>query len=364
MFGAGAPMNFAKKELLEQLSAVPVSSLYPDPNKELRRTIYNNFRATNSKTVERSAWPWIYGDAFGYTNPDPTVAPSPSTYLKLPPLYDYILEAWVKGDFINDFESSGETTHQKFEDIDLQEQPNMLDQANMHFCLADAFHPGVELTWPMRNASMYRAPYRIRMRAEGKSAPTYGPTLSTEDVAAMNGPLYEQGPGDLTRWMAIPWQGDTAFCRSGYDMEYDPYLPTFWPARAPNQVLTKVDYETLMDTSKPHEERVAAFKNRANWLRQLPMESPAPEQMMYMIKHFGEMGIIEALPGPDDIDWLPKTIYVENLTREKGAEMAKAHKLLLENYNQLGPTDQLLTEAGWFSEEHRDEFATIKRRGN
>jgi hypothetical protein len=181
---------------------------------------------------------------------------------------------------------------------------------------------------------------------------------------AMNGPLYEQGPGDLTRWMALPWQGDTAYCRSGYDMEYDPYLPTFWPARVPNQIFTKVDYETLMDKTLPYEERVAAFRNRANWLRQLPAANPAPEQMEYMIEHFGEMGIIEALPRPDDMDWLPELLYVENLTKEKAAELNKAHKLLLQNYDQLGPTDRLLQEAGWFSEEQRNEFATIKRRGN
>jgi hypothetical protein len=363
MFGAGSPMNFSDGELLVRLSKAPVSSLYPDPNRELRRTIFNSFRNANSKTVEEGAWPWIYGDAFGYTNPDPNEPPSPSTYLKLPSLYQYILEAWVEGNFISDYDPTG-NTYQKFDEINLQEQPDMLDQANMHFCLADAFHPGCELTWPMRNASMYRAPYRLQMRAAGKTDPSYGPNLTTENVMAMNGPLYEQGPGDLTRWMALPWQGDTAYCRSGYDMEYDPYLPTFWPARVPNQIFTKVDYETLMDKTLPYEERVAAFRNRANWLRQLPAANPAPEQMEYMIEHFGEMGIIEALPRPDDMDWLPELLYVENLTNEKAAELNKAHKLLLQNYDQLGPTDRLLQEAGWFSEEQRNEFETIKRRGN
>jgi hypothetical protein len=39
--------------------------------------------------------------------------------------------------------------------------------------------------------------------------------------------------------MAVPWQTDTASCRSGYDLSYDPYVPAFWPARVPNEVLTK-----------------------------------------------------------------------------------------------------------------------------
>lgn len=363
MFGAGGPMNFANPELMRKLSKAPESHLYPDPYGELRRTVYNSFRATNSQTVEEGAWPWIYGDAFGYTNPDPSEPKSPSTYLKLPPLYDYVMEYWVRGDFIDDYDPA-QPAARILEEYPLQEQPEQLDKAALAFCLADAFHPGCELTWPMRHASMYRAPYRIREREEGKDDPLYGANLTTDTVASMNGPLYEQGPGDLTRWMAVPWQGDTAYCRSGYDMEYDPYLPTFWPARVPNQVLTQMDYDTLMDTAQPMDVRVAAFNNRPSWLRQLPSTDPAPLQMQYMIAHFGDMGVLEARPRPADMDWLPDFLYVENLTQVKQAELEKAQKLFKANYGQLGFHDRLLAEAGWESEEQRNEFATIKRRGN
>lgn len=362
MFGAGAPMNFADPELMKKLSMVPESSLYPDPYGELRRTIYNSFRSTNTLTVEEGAWPWIYGDAFGYTNPDLSVPPSASTYLKLPQLYDFILTKWVEGDFVNDY--SPATKYTTFDEVPLQEQPDMLDQSAMHFCLADAFHPGCELTWPMRHASMYRAPYRIREREAGAADPTYGSTLDCNTVAAMNGPLFAQGPGDLSRWMAIPWQGDTAYCRSGYDMEYDPYLPTFWPARVPNQILTQADYEILCDVKKSLPIRIAAFHNRPSWLRQLPAQNPAPEQMMYMIQHFGEMGILEAKPRPADMTWLPELLYVENLTQVKEAELKQAQHLFQKDFKTLGAYDRLLAEAGWFNEEQRNEFATIKRRGN
>lgn len=362
MFGAGAPMNFSDPQLLRKLAAVPASMLYPDPYGELRRTVFNSFRATNTNSVEWGAWPWIYGDAFGYTNPDPSVPPSASTFLKLPTLFNYILEKWVNGDFIDDY--TPEQHYQELDKLPIQEQPSMLDEAALHFCLADAFHPGCELTWPVRHASMYRAPYRIREREAGVPEPMYGATLDNNSVLAMNGPLFAQGPGDLTRWMAIPWQGDTAYCRSGYDLNYDPYLPTFWPARVPNQILTEADYDILCDTSKPMSERIAAFHNRPSWLRQLPAQNPAPEQMMYMIQHFGEMGILEAKPKPADIDWLPDQLYVENLTKVKNAEMEVAEKLFQKEYKTLGAYDRLLAEAGWFSEEQRNEFATIKRRGN
>ncbi len=363
MFGATGPMNFSDPELLLRLSKAPESQLYPDPNGELRRTIYNSFRATNSRTVEEGAWPWQYGDAYGYTDPDPTAAPSPRTYLRLPEYYDYLMTHWVEGDFDDDYCPAAPSS-QTLDEVPLQEQPEALDRSAMSFCLADAFHPGCELTWPMRHTSLYRAPYRIRERASGETETNYGSNLTTATVLSMQGPLYEQGPGDLTKWMALPWQGDTAYCRSGYDMEYDPYLPTFWPARVPNQVLTKADYDILCDKSKPMDIRIAAFQNRPGWLRQLPAQNPPDEQMMYMIQHFGEMGILEAQPRPADLKWLPETVYVENLTAVKEAELSQAEALFFQDYGKLGYHDRLLREAGWFSQEQRNEFATIKRRGN
>lgn len=364
MFGAGAPMNFSDPELMRKLAFVPPdTSVYPDPYVELRRTVFNSFRPTNTQTVEAAAWPWNYSDAYGYTNPDPLAAPSPLTYMQLPPFYNYILTNWVNGRFINDYDPS-QKSPETLDEVDVQKQPETLDRAAMHFCLADAFHPGAELTWPMRNPSMYRAPYRIRPCEEGITDPAYGKMLNNADVVSINGPLYGQSPGSLTRWMALPWQGDTAYCRSGYEFEYDPYLPTFWPARVPNQVLTEVDYQTLCDTKQPMEIRIAAFQSRPSWLRQLPSQSPAPEQMIYMITYFNEMGILEAKPRPADLDWLPEHIYVENLTDVKKAELEKDYYLFRKAFNQLGLADRRLAEAGWISEEQRNEFDTIKRRGN
>ncbi|MBS7253591.1 LodA/GoxA family CTQ-dependent oxidase [Flavobacterium branchiicola] len=363
MFGAGAPMNFNDPELMRKLSQVPSdNALYPDPYKELRRGIYNSFRPTNTKTAEIAAWPSIYGDAFGYTNPDPNLPPAASTYLQLPPFYTYVLTNWVQGLFINDYQPDT-TNPQKIEEVDLQKQPETLDRSAMHFCLADAFHPGAELTWPMRNASMFRAPYRIRKCEEGLTEPVYGATLDNNGVMAVNGPLYGQSAGGLTRWMALPWQGDTAFCRSGYDLEYDPYLPTFWPARVPNQILTDVDYHTLCDTSKPMDIRIAAFQNRPNWTRMFP-KSPAPEVMMFMVSHFSQMGIVEAKPRPEDMDWLPENIYVENLTKAESKNLKSDSLIYNKAFNELGLKDQRMAEAGWDSEEQRNEFLTIKRRGN
>jgi len=361
MFGADGPLNFNNPAFMKKLAFAPESSLYPDPYGELRRSVFNSFRSATGKDMDPSSWPWEYGDSYGYADHATTEDINAETYLRLPQYYEYIMSHWVKGDFISDYDPDYRPPN-RLDDMPLQEQPEMLDRANMHFCLADAFHPGCELTWPMRHASMYRAPYRIREQAQGQTESDYGKKLTQTEVLRMDGPLYEQSAGDLTRWMALPWQGDTAYCRSGYEMEYDPYVPTYWPARVPNQVLTLIDYKTLCDKNRPMDERLAAFHNRPAWLRQLPSHHPAPEQMMYMIQHFGELGVVEARPKPQDIDWLPDVVYVENLSAVKEAELEQAHKEFTERYAKLGFHDRLLQEAGWFNEEHRNEFTTIKLR--
>ena len=128
----------------------------------------------------------------------------------------------------------------------------MLDRASLEFCLADAFHPGCEMTWPMRHHTLYMAPFRIAHAVEGYIEPQYGPILDMDVMAGLlpYGPLGPQVPGGVTRWMAVPWQTDTASCRSGYVKKYDPYLPTFWPARVPNQVLAEENYNIVMDDNQ------------------------------------------------------------------------------------------------------------------
>ena len=89
--------------------------------------------------------------------------------------------------------------------------------------------------------------------------------------------------------MAVPWQTDTASCRSGYLRSYDPYVPTFWPARVPNQVLTQADYDIVMNEGASLAERLTAFARRASWLRPLGSRSYT-DQINNMIAHFRPHG--------------------------------------------------------------------------
>ncbi|MBL8223116.1 MAG: LodA/GoxA family CTQ-dependent oxidase, partial [Bryobacterales bacterium] len=178
--------------------------------------------------------------------------------------------------------------------------------------------------WPMRTASMYMGPFRIAHAAHGWVEPSYGAELTSDTLSLPNGPLAGQLPGGITRWMAIPWQTDTASCRSGYQKSYDPYVPTFWPARVPNQVLSEENYRIVMDKGKPMAERMAAFANRAAWIRPLGSKSYT-DQINNMIHHFGDMGVVEHRPGPGDPEF-PESMQVEQLPKHTHTRLASLAK--------------------------------------
>ena len=122
--------------------------------------------------------------------------------------------------------------------------------------------------------------------------------------------------------MAVPWQTDTASCRSGYLKTYDPYLPSFWAARVPNQVLTQDGYEIVMDGKRPLGERLAAFANRAAWTRLLGSKSYT-HQINNMIEHYGNMGVVEQRGGPGGNDF-PAVMQVEDLPQHARQQLSQS----------------------------------------
>jgi hypothetical protein len=282
-FGYGMPQHFLQPAYLAKLSEP--GNTYA----ELRRTVANAFRNPSDADASLKPWPWIYGDAMDIPMP-----PIPRAMTALTPTQLALLQYWADGQFVADYDPEA-VSPQLIEQLPLAEQPAMLDRAALEFCLADAFHPGCEMTWPVRHATMYQEPYRWRHRAKDDPEPDYGSTLTPAEVNSYNGPLYGQFPGSISRWMALPWQTDTASCRSGYDPSYDPYLPTFWPARVPNQVLTEANYHKVIDTSLPRQERLAAFNERFDWDNTLGVGYQ--QQLETMIDDFDQQGIVLVQPG-------------------------------------------------------------------
>jgi hypothetical protein len=312
-FGFGGPFNFTTSEWAKTLSD-------PTPaNREMRKNLANQFRR-----FERDAWspvpfPWLYGDAMSIP-----AAHTPRQNAALSDTQLEFLQQWAAGEFIADYDPAAEPPR-SLDQIPPALQADMLTKAAMEFCLADAFHPGCEMTWPMRNAGLYMAPFRLKHAPAVWKEPGYGMQLNTDVTSLPKGPLNGgQVPGSITRWMAVPWQTDTASCRSGYDTTYDPYVPTFWPARVPNQVMSEAEYATVMDTSKELGQRLQAFANRANWLEPLGLDKGYTHQINHMIHHFDQMGVVEVRPGLPGDAHFPAIMEVENRKPEKMETLLQA----------------------------------------
>lgn len=310
-FGYGMPQHFLDPAYLHKL-AQPGSTYA-----ELRRTVANAFRNPADQDISQKPWPWVYGDAMDVPMPPLVRAMNALTTTQLA-----LLDRWAVGEFVADYDS-GAQWPASIDEVPLQEQPATLDRAALEFCLADAFHPGCEMTWPVRHASMYMEPYRWRHRAKDNPEPDYGSTLTSADAMSYDGPLYGQFPGSITRWMAIPWQTDTASCRSGYDRQYDPYLPTFWPARVPNQVLSDENYRKVMDQELPRAERLAAFNTRSDWDRTLGVGYD--KQLQNMVDHFDRQGIVEVRAGIAGDPDFPPVMQVED---RGGRDMSEVERIV------------------------------------
>ncbi len=297
--GWGTPGNFMRPDFLRALSSAAPRF------RSVRESVFEQFRNPDFDEYEPDKLPPCYGDA--------TSLPATSNrqfQAILPNQYEWLAQ-WAAGDFVADLPASLVPAQgpANVERLPVSEQPGALDRASLDDCLGGPFHPGCELTWPVRQQLLYSAPFRIARR--NGPEPDFGPMLTQTTALSPNGPLAGSGPGDLTRWMAIPWQTDTSSCLYGYREPEDVYLPTFWPARVPNNVLTHDDYAVIRNRNLPMHVRSAAFRRRADWFRMKPAN--AEEQMRMVnkfVKTWSSIGVVTLRPGPGDANF-PVHFWVE-----------------------------------------------------
>jgi len=151
-FGWGAPYDFLRSSYFEKLSNAKAEY------KEIRRQLFNIFRDPDYKMIDVHAWPQVYGDNMNVPATDAR------QFLALTKTQHELLKRWVEGHFIPDWNPNWIPPH-TIDDVPLQERPHVLDKAALHFCMGGPFHPGCEMTWPMRHPSLYCARFRIRPRA-------------------------------------------------------------------------------------------------------------------------------------------------------------------------------------------------------
>lgn len=135
--------------------------------------------------------------------------PMASTYLTVTQTQWFFLRQWADGKFT-------------VGDPPVDDPGTALDRAALENCVGGAFSPGIEVTWISRNPALYAEPFRVRHK------PDVQPPLGLgQDLAA------GLEPGDLCKYMAVPWQADfNECCKQPIG---DRFL-WWWPVQRPNFV--------------------------------------------------------------------------------------------------------------------------------
>ncbi len=178
-----------------------------------------------------------------------------TTFMKiLPSQYDN-LKKWSKGDFISDFDDSQYTSEFKkvlfqrrtLDEIPLEEQPQNLDKSALELSIGGPFFPGIEITFIASDPDLY----------DGKAF-RINPNLE---------------PGDITQYMALPWQADFLECNE-----------TWWPIARPDDVIPEQNE-----------------KVREKWARGSDGEYFNNEDHMKMVIEWDKLGFIKPKKVGDDI---------------------------------------------------------------
>lgn len=313
--------NFADPAYLKRL-ADPSAS-----NASFRRSVFEQFRnprnlGPNAYREEERKIPLMLGDGVNYDG-------SPLQWFQFPDLQYSWLQSWADGDFIDDLDQAVTPNAAGLEDLPLGRQPAALTQACLDACSGGAFHPGVELTYYLRHREMYAKahgqsaePFRIARGDRPSLIQDLGrlltPEIALAGTASSPPPIGKQMPGDLTRWMGLPWQCDAFSCQQVLVQDEFP-TPVWWPALLPIDVLPQEFYDQVMRTDLSPAERVKFFNSRVAWSRGVAgigyhANASYWDGITDMIGLWQRMGFVVRRPGPRDpalAALIPEELFVE-----------------------------------------------------
>jgi len=156
---------------------------------------------------------------------------APSKFLRLTDYQLFILKQWADGVFINEIEEGWlhDPPYNPFMPYPTTppKTGRALDSGVLSNALGGAFCPGGEVNWIIRNPSIYWAPYRIKADRtvsdflQTAAQMNTGAGIAQDYTFNVENPLsqdnnFDRGlqPGDITKYMAVPWQSDFNECTS------------------------------------------------------------------------------------------------------------------------------------------------------
>ena len=184
-----------------------------------------------------------------------------------------------------------------------------LDKANLENCVGGAFCPGIEITWITRNTTMYQSLptnfddsdlFRINQKDLG--------LLRKGELSLTNGADndYSNGlePGDLTKYMAQPWQADFNECSIQNINTIGANKPSiqnaqvniwWWPAQRPYTVKAKDNQDKSVQWTRGFVEDTTTNNN-------------SDVQMVTSWKDLGFIMLERSFPGASEIERLTTKI--------------------------------------------------------
>ncbi|MGX1886947.1 LodA/GoxA family CTQ-dependent oxidase [Streptomyces sp. NPDC055287] len=176
----------------------------------------------------------------------------PRTWLTLLPGQYARMQRWAAGDFLADW--TGVPAPLPFEALEPADQPHALVRAALETASGGGFFPGIEMTYIADRQATWVAPFRLR-----------------EDLVA----------GDVTKYMALPWQADFYMC-----------MDHWWPASRPDEVLPESAHDVLV------QDAAGAFQE---WDRGIGDGGNAKAGMNEMVVKWSTLGFVVARPGPNGL---------------------------------------------------------------
>jgi len=202
--GPGVGGDFLNPSLLPHLASnAPADQRY-------RAGVFARVRNPNLPLASEGAkaqaslafMPPLGGDASGPTTGDPR------TFLHVATHQYAVLERWAKGDFDADFPARGAPGPRSLGEYPAHEQPRALLLGALEPSVGGGFHPGIEMTYICEHSSLYEAPNVFRSDLE---------------------------PGAITKYMALPWQGDFYSCEQWW-----------WPSQRPEAVIEASTFDRIV----------------------------------------------------------------------------------------------------------------------
>lgn len=125
------------------------------------------------------------------------------------------MEQWSKSNFVKSLGS--ERLMVDGPSIPMSVTPHGLDRAALEYMSGGAFFPGIEVGWQVREAKLFKEPFRIKHGA-----------VSVHGYDKPGTPI---GPGYFSRQMALPWLADFLQCTAERTGALD---WGWWPANRPD----------------------------------------------------------------------------------------------------------------------------------